>query len=253
MSAIWAQQRSFRPWIIAIVATVAIIAATLLGLRTFNSRAQAEGENPPESSQSDTTTLSNTQSNNEQSGSSQSGDSTSNDSQSGDMTTSDQPVPISIPSPTPPPNLDAGGLISAQATSQWYLDLWTYAFNTGDTEEFMKLCHAEPFCTQFENDMRIFHSERTVISPSVSKYLMTQQVYDCTDPAHPVNAACIMFRYSSTSLITRLKDADTASSDFSTISVFNDRRDETSQYECKMRLEAEGDVWVVKIVHTHLL
>ena len=117
----------------------------------------------------------------------------------------------------------------------------------------MKLCHAEPFCTQFENDMRIFHSEQTVISPSTSKYLMTQQVYDCTDPAHPVNAACIMFRYSSTSLITSPKDADTPSSHYSTISVSNGRRDETSQYECKMRLEAEGDVWVVKIVHTHLL
>ena len=58
MSTIWAQQRSFRPWIVAIIATVAIIAATLLGLRAFSSRAHAEGETPPQSSQSDTTTLS---------------------------------------------------------------------------------------------------------------------------------------------------------------------------------------------------
>ena len=62
MSTIRAQQRSFRPWIIAIVATVAIIAATLLGLRAFNTTAHAEGETPAQSAQSDSTTQSGSQS-----------------------------------------------------------------------------------------------------------------------------------------------------------------------------------------------
>ena len=81
MSTIRAQQRSVRPWIIAIVATVAIIAATLLGLRAFNTTAHAEVETPAQSAQSDSTT--------------QSG------SQSGDTPQSAEPTSISVPKPTP--------------------------------------------------------------------------------------------------------------------------------------------------------
>jgi len=84
MSTIRAQQRSVRPWIIAIVATVAIIAATLLGLRAFNTTAHAEVETPAQSAQSDSTT--------------QSG------SQSGDTPQSAEPTSISVPKPTPPPH-----------------------------------------------------------------------------------------------------------------------------------------------------
>ena len=154
MSTIQAQQRSFRPWIIAIVATVAIIAATLLGLRAFNTTAHAEGETPAQSAQSDSTT--------------QSG------SQSGDTPQSAEPTPISVPKPTPPPHLYAGGQIGAQATSQWYLDLWTYAFNTGDTEDFMKVCQVAGYCDEFAHDLELMHTDSYLVTPLTNKYLQTK-------------------------------------------------------------------------------
>lgn len=159
MFTIRAQQGSCRLWIVAIVATVAIIAATLVGLRAFNTT-HAEGETPPQSAQSDSTAQS--------------------VSQSGDTPQSAEPTPISVPKPTPPPHLYAGGQIGAQATSQWYLNLWTYAFNTGDTEDFMKVCQVAGYCDEFAHDLERMHTDSYLITPLTNKYLQTNDIYKCS-------------------------------------------------------------------------
>ena len=46
-------ERKPRPWIIAIVAVVTVIAASLLAFRAFNARANAEVEAHPQSAQSE--------------------------------------------------------------------------------------------------------------------------------------------------------------------------------------------------------
>ena len=128
-------------WIGAVIAAVVIIGASFLGFHAFNAQAHANAElqSGAQSPQSDNTT--------------QSG------SQSGDTPQAAEPTPVDVPKPTPPPHLYAGGQIGAQATSQWYIDLWAYAFNTGDTEDFMKVCQVEGYCDAFAHDLERMHTD----------------------------------------------------------------------------------------------
>lgn len=105
-------ERKPRPWIIAIVAVVTVIAASLLAFRAFNARANAEVEAHPQSAQSEAH---------------QSIGSQSDDAQSGE-TPSPTPTPAEITKPTPPNGLHEGGLVGAQVTAVWFVDLWEYAF-----------------------------------------------------------------------------------------------------------------------------
>ena len=74
-------QRKTRPWIIAVIAVVTVIVASLLGFRAFNTKANAEAEDRQQSAQSAT------------------------DSQSGDLqprdTPSPAPITTEITKPTP--------------------------------------------------------------------------------------------------------------------------------------------------------
>ena len=144
-------------WIGAIIAAIVLVAVSFVGFRAFNARAHAHTElqSGAQSPQSDTAA--------------QSG------SQSGDTPQSAQPTPVDVPKPTPPPNLYAGGQIGAQATSQWYIDLWAYAFNTGDTEDFMTVCQNDDYCTRVNNDVQALHADRIVTRPITIKYLMTKE------------------------------------------------------------------------------
>ena len=146
-------------WIGAAIATIILVAVSFVGFRAFNARAHAHTElqSGAQSPHSDTAA--------------QSG------SQSGDTPQSAQPTPVDVPKPTPPPNLYAGGQIGAQATSQWYIDLWAYAFNTGDTEDFMTVCQNDDYCTRVNNDVQALHADRIVTRPITIKYLMTKEIW----------------------------------------------------------------------------
>ena len=165
-------------WISATIAAIVIVAASFLGLHAFNARAHANAElqSGAQSPQSDGT---------EQS-----------DSQSGDTPQSVEPTPVDVPKPTPPPHLHAGGQIGAQATSQWYADLWAYAFNTGDTEDFMKVCQNDDYCSRVNNDIQALHADRIVTRPITIKYLMTKEIWDCTSTPDQISGTCIKFDYS---------------------------------------------------------
>lgn len=220
-------------WVGAAIATVVIIGASFLGFHAFNARAQtnAELQSGTQSPQSDSTV--------------QSG------SQSGDTPQSAEPTPAEITKPTPPTHLYAGGQIGAQAASQWYIDLWAYAFNTGDTEDFMKVCQNDDYCTRVNNDVQALHADRIVTRPITFKYLMTKKIWDCTSTPDHISGTCITFNYSELSGTAIRKDNDATKPDYSTIS-FSSKSDEAvDHYEGTMLLVAEGDTWVVKHFWTH--
>ena len=220
-------------WISATIAAIVIVAASFLGLHAFNARAHANAElqSGAQSPQSDGT---------EQS-----------DSQSGDTPKSVEPTPVDVPKPTPPPHLHAGGQIGAQATSQWYADLWAYAFNTGDTEDFMKVCQNDDYCSRVNNDIQALHADRIVTRPITIKYLMTKEIWDCTSTPDQISGTCIKFDYSEKSGTAIRKYNDATKPDYSTIS-FSSKSDEAvDHYEGTMLLVADGDTWVVKHFWTH--
>lgn len=220
-------------WIGAAIAAIAIVVASFLGFHAFKARAHANAElqSRAQSTQSDST---------EQSG-----------AQSGDTPQSTEPTPVDIPKPTPPPHLNAGGQIGAQATSQWYVDLWAYAFNTGYTEDFMTVCQIDNFCTRVNHDVQALHTDRIVTRPITIKYLMTKEIRDCTYTPDQISGTCIKFNYSEQSGTAIRKDNDATKPDYSTIS-FSSKSDETvDHYEGTMLLVDDGDTWVVKHFWSH--
>lgn len=220
-------------WIGAIIVAIVLVAVSFVGFRAFNARAHAHTElqSGAQSPQSDTAA--------------QSG------SQSGDTPQSAQPTPVDVPKPTPPPNLYAGGQIGAQATSQWYIDLWAYAFNTGDTEDFMKVCQNDDYCARVNNDVQALHTDRIITRPITIKYLMTKEIWDCTSTPDQISGTCITFDFSEQSGSAIRKDNDATKPDYSTIS-FSSKSDEAvDHYEGTMLLVADGDTWVVKYFWSH--
>lgn len=220
-------------WIGAIIAAIVLVTVSFVGFRAFNARAHANAElqSGAQSPQSDSAGQSGTQ--------------------SGDAPQSAQPTPVDVPKPTPPPNLYAGGQIGAQATSQWYIDLWAYAFNTGDIEEFMKVCQNDDYCARVNNDVQALHADRIVTRPITIKYLMTKEIWDCTSTPDQISGTCITFDFSEQSGSAIRKDNDATKPDYSTIS-FSSKSDEAvDHYEGTMLLVADGDTWVVKYFWSH--
>ena len=191
---------SIGQWVGTVIAAVVIIGASFLGFHAFNARAHANAElqSGAQSPQSDSIA--------------QSG------SQSGDTPQSAEPTPVDVPKPTPPTHLYAGGQIGAQATSQWYVDLWAYAFNTGDTEDFMKVCQNDDYCARVNNDVQALHTDRSVTRPITIKYLMTKEIWDCTSTPDQISGTCITFDFSEQSGSAIRKDNDATKPDYSTIS-----------------------------------
>jgi len=220
-------------WIGAIIAAIVLVAVSFVGFRAFNARAHAHTElqSGAQSPHSDTAA--------------QSG------SQSGDTPQSAQPTPVDVPKPTPPPNLYAGGQIGAQATSQWYIDLWAYAFNTGDTEDFMTVCQNDDYCTRVNNDVQALHADRIVTRPITIKYLMTKEIWDCTSTPDQISGTCITFDFSEQSGSAIRKDNDATKPDYSTISFSSKSDKAVDHYEGTMLLVADGDTWVAKHFWTH--
>ncbi|SIA71353.1 Uncharacterised protein [Mycobacteroides abscessus subsp. abscessus] len=221
-------------WIGAAIATIVIVAASFLGLHAFNARAHANAElqSGAQSPQSDST---------EQSG-----------PQSGDAPQSTEPTPVEVPKPTPPPHLYAGGQIGAQATSQWYIDLWAYAFNTGDTEDFMKVCQVEGYCDAFAHDLERMHTDAYLIKPLTNTYLRTNKIYDCSLQKAGTQGICIEFTYLQTPAGFHHLTEEKASEQYDTISTVTDEESNNEQTLFRVLfLEERGDTWVVTHIWYH--
>lgn len=217
-------------WIGAAIATIVIVAASFLGFHAFNARAHANDElqSGAQSPQSDNTA--------------QSG------AQSGDAPQSAEPTPVDVPKPTPPLHLHREGQIGAQATAQYYLELEAYAINMGDTEDYMKICDEGESCSAFDTDVHTLHADRIVTQPLSMKYLMTKQVWECTDRYDGISGTCIQFDYSTVTGHAVRKDNTADNPQYSTIGLSNDETKSTRHYEGIMLLAYEGDTWVVKRV-----
>lgn len=221
-------------WIGATIATIVIVAASFLGLHAFNTRAHANTElqSGAQSPQSDST---------EQSG-----------PQSGDAPKSAEPTPVDVPKPTPPPHLYAGGQIGAQATSQWYIDLWAYAFNTGDTEDFMKVCQVEGYCDAFAHDLERMHTDAYLVKPLTNTYLQTNKIYDCSLQKAGTQGICIEFTYLQTPAGFHHLTEEKASEQYDTISTVTDEESNNEQTLFRVLfLEERGDTWVVTHIWYH--
>ena len=221
-------------WIGATIAAIVIVAASFLGLHAFNARAHANAElqSGAQSPQSDST---------EQSG-----------PQSGDAPKSAEPTPVDVPKPTPPPHLYAGGQIGAQATSQWYIDLWAYAFNTGDTEDFMKVCQVEGYCDAFAHDLERMHTDAYLVKPLTNTYLQTNKIYDCSLQKAGTQGICIEFTYLQTPAGFHHLTEEKASEQYDTISTVTDEESNNEQTLFRVLfLEERGDTWVVTHIWYH--
>ena len=217
-------------WIGTAIVTVVIIGALFLGFHAFNARAHANAElqSGAQSPQSAGT---------EQSG-----------IQSGDTPQSAEPTPVDVPKPTPPLHLHREGQIGAQATAQYYLELEAYAINMGDTEDYMKICDEGESCSAFDTDVHTLHADRIVTQPISTKYLMTKQVWECTDRYDGTSGTCIKFDYSTVTGRAVRKDNTADNPQYSTIGLSNNKTESTLHYEGIMLLPYEGDTWVVKRV-----
>ena len=221
-------------WIGATIAAIVIVAASFLVFHAFNARAHANAElqSGAQSPQSDST---------EQSG-----------PQSGDTPQSAEPTPVDVPKPTPPPHLYAGGQIGAQATSQWYIDLWAYAFNTGDTEDFMKVCQVEGYCDAFAHDLERMHTDAYLVKPLTNTYLQTNKIYDCSLQKAGTQGICIEFTYLQTPAGFHHLTEEKASEQYDTISTVTDEESNNEQTLFRVLfLEERGDTWVVTHIWYH--
>lgn len=221
-------------WIGATIAAIVIVAASFLGFHAFNARAHANAElqSGAQSPQSVST---------EQSG-----------PQSGDTPQSAEPTPVDVPKPTPPPHLYAGGQIGAQATSQWYIDLWAYAFNTGDTEDFMKVCQVEGYCDAFAHDLERMHTDAYLVKPLTNTYLQTNKIYDCSLQKAGTQGICIEFTYLQTPAGFHHLTEEKASEQYDTISTVTDEESNNEQTLFRVLfLEERGDTWVVTHIWYH--
>lgn len=217
-------------WISATIATVVIIGASFLGLHAFNARAHANAElqSGAQSPQSDSTA--------------QSG------AQSGDTPQSAEPTPAEITKPTPPKGLQEGGQVGAQTTALWFVELWEYAFNTGDTEEFNQICQDGDFCVRFADEVKSLRENSIVIQPLEDAIIpSTTRSYDCYRKDTGILGVCVELSISEKSAIVRRTNSEETSHEYTTIRT---EKGDGTQKESKLSLhlfitEQDDHSWVI--------
>ena len=203
-------------WISATIAAIVIVAASFLGLHAFNARAHANAEfqSGAQSPQSDSTT--------------QSGP------QSGDTPQSAEPTPAEITKPTPPKGLQEGGQVGAQTTALWFVELWEYAFNTGDTEEFNKICQDGDFCVRFADEITSLRKNSVVIQPLEDTIIPDNiRSYDCYVRDTGIFGVCIELSISEKSAVVRSAGSEDTSREYTTVRT---EKGDGTQKETKLSL-----------------
>lgn len=187
-------------WIGAAIATIILVAVSFVGFRAFNARAHANAElqSWAQSPQSDTAAQSGTQ--------------------SGDAPQSAQPTPVDVPKPTPPKGLQEGGQVGAQTTALWFVELWEYAFNTGDTEEFDQICQDGDFCIRFSDEVKSLRKNSVVIQPLEDTIIPNNtRSYDCYRKDTGIFGVCVELSISERAAIVQSVDSDDTSREYTTI------------------------------------
>lgn len=187
-------------WIGAVIAAIVLVAVSFVGFRALNARTHANAElrSGAQSPQSDST---------EQSG-----------PQSGDTPQSAEPTPAEITKPTPPKGLQEGGQVGAQTTALWFVELWEYAFNTGDTEEFDKICQDGDFCIRFSDEVKSLREESVVIQPLEDTIIPDNiRSYDCYVRDTGIFGVCIELSISEKSAVVRGTNSEDTSREYTTV------------------------------------
>lgn len=217
-------------WIGAIIAAIVLVAVSFVGFRAFNARAHAHTELPSgaQSPQSDSTAQSGTQ--------------------SGDTPQSAEPTPAKITKPTPPTGLQEGGQVGAQTTALWFVELWEYAFNTGDTEEFDQICQDGDFCIRFADEVKSLRKNSVVIQPLEDTIIPNStRSYDCYRKDTGIFGVCVELSISEKSAIVRSADSEDTSHEYTTIRT---EKGDGTQKENKLSLhlfitEQDDHSWVI--------
>lgn len=186
-------------WIGAIFVAIVLVAVSFVGFRAFNARAHAHTElqSGAQSPQSDSIA--------------QSG------SQSGDVPRP-TPTPAEITKPTPPKGLQEGGQVGAQTTALWFVELWEYAFNTGDTEEFDQICQDGDFCIRFSDEVKSLRENSVVIQPLEDTIIPNNtRSYDCYRKDTGIFGVCVELSISERAAIVQSVDSDDTSREYTTI------------------------------------
>ncbi len=187
-------------WIGVVIAAIVLVAVSFVGFHAFNAHAHtnAEPQSGAQSPQSDST---------EQSG-----------PQSGDTPQSAEPTPAEITKPTPPKGLQEGGQVGAQTTALWFVELWEYAFNTGDTEEFDKICQDGDFCIRFSDEVKSLRKESIVIQPLEDTIIPDNiRSYDCYRKDTGIFGVCIELSISEKSAVVRGTNSEDTSREYTTV------------------------------------
>lgn len=202
-------------WIGAVVAAIVLVAVSFVGFRAFNARAHAHTElqSGAQSPQSDSA---------EQSG-----------TQSGDVPRP-TPTPAEITKPTPPKGLQEGGQVGAQTTALWFVELWEYAFNTGDTEEFDQICQDGDFCIRFSDEVKSLRENSVVIQPLEDTIIPNNtRSYDCYRKDTGIFGVCVELSISERAAIVQSVDSDDTSREYTTI---HTEKNDGTQKENKLSL-----------------
>lgn len=203
-------------WIGAAIAAVVIIGTSFLGFHAFNARAHANSElqSGAQSPQSDNT---------EKSG-----------PQSGDTPQSAEPTPAEITKPIPPNGLQEGGQVGAQTTALWFVELWEYTFNTGDTEEFDKICQDGDFCIRYSDEVKSLREESIVIQPLKDTIIPDNtRSYDCYRKDTGIFGVCIELSISEKSAVVRGTNSEDTSREYTTVRT---EKSDGTQKETKLSL-----------------
>ena len=187
-------------WIGVVIAAIVLVAVSFVGFHAFNAHAHtnAEPQSGAQSPQSDST---------EQSG-----------PQSGDTPQSAEPTPAEITKPTPPKGLQEGGQVGAQTTALWFVELWEYAFNTGDTEEFNQICQDGDFCDRFAEEVKSLREDSVVIQPLEYTIIPdSTRSHDCYKRGSGILGVCVELSISEKSAIVQGADTDDTSREYTTV------------------------------------
>ena len=127
-----------------------------------------------------------------------------------------------------------------------------YAFNTGDTEDFMKVCQVEGYCDAFAHDLERMHTDAYLIKPLTNQYLQTNKIYECSLQKARTEGICVEFTFLQTPAVFRYLTEEKASEEYDTISTVTGEEVNNEQTLFRVLfLEERGDTWVVTHIWDH--
>ena len=112
--------------------------------------------------------------------------------------------------------------------------MWEYAFNTGDTEEFDKICQDGDFCIRFSDEVKSLREESVVIQPLEDTIIPDNiRSYDCYRKDTGIFGVCIELSISEKSAVVRGINSEDTSREYTTVRT---EKGDGTQKESKLSL-----------------